>query len=799
MLAPVAVALVLALVFQSALALLMGVIGPLMVVGGWWESRRRGALKHSAALLEFEDQLVEHEGVVERARRDVRERATRLHPGIQDWAHDALWRGPPPATETLSVGHTRWYPPPGHPLAGTGAIGGMPALVDMTRGLALVASGDQHSLWRALALQWRAHSHAVIPSWDLGDQPPRDFRGPSRLVWVSASSDIPAECLAVVIHRGGVMAELHVPGEPPQDVVLPTLSHAEAMRIPRGRLGVSDVVDSEPDLARRDQLWVALAQRGPFFDLLAEGPHTVVWGATGSGKSVTVVALGSSLARHYPPDHVVCVLIDFKGGAGLAPLAALPHTVGWVTDLAPDSSRRALRGLRSEMTRRERILEAAARADWSELDSSLEAPRLVIVIDEVAWLLANQPLWAEVITDIAARGRSLGVHLVLSTQRLSGVITRAMMANISFRVCGRVTDEAELREGMPDASASLASALRHVRPGQALVAGALSPPQMSAVDQALPSFRDDSPASWKVWADALPAVIPWRDGGMGESPWAWRECLDTHSAVSVPGLMGPGLPGSGLLRTGSVAIVGDRFSGRTSAAYALAWTHAGALMAPHDGASLWVCLNAVSGTDRTLVVDDVDILLHGTPPEGEAFLVDALEGFSGALLMTMSARHRLSRSLSRLASQVLVMPIAKPEDRDVWGASSRSCPGAGVWNGEDIQVVHGAPAPTLWVAADLSQPPERSQVPVVVTNTPEEWAGSPITEVIDSTHHSSAWAALARYRVGQPILIDGLNHRDVRSLLQGGPWIPPLSPPEGSLWLWDGSRPVLTKRERWRG
>lgn len=360
--APVALAVVLALAFESVLALLMGALGPLMVLGGWWESRRRSVVKHDAATLEHENRLLDYETDVIRARRDVLDRATRLHPGISDWAANPLWRGLSPAAKTLSVGRTRWQPPPEHPLGGTGAITGMPALVEMTQGLALVADADQSGLWRAIALQWRAHSpQAVMPSWDLTEEPPRDFRGASRLVWVTALGDVPEECQAMIIHRSGLMAQLHTPGELPKDVQLDSLSHAEAMRLPLERLGVGGVVSAPPDLSRLDQLWVALAPQGPFFDLLSEGPHTIVWGATGSGKSVSVVTLVGSLANRYSPERVVCVLVDFKGGAGLAPLQSLPHTVGWVTDLAPETSSRALRGLRAEVTRRENSRGRAAR------------------------------------------------------------------------------------------------------------------------------------------------------------------------------------------------------------------------------------------------------------------------------------------------------------------------------------------------------------------------------------------------------------------------------------------------------
>ncbi len=782
--APVALAVVLALVFDSGLALLMGALGPLMVLGSWWESKRRSVAKHDRALLEHENRLVDYESEVSRARRDIVERATRLHPGIRDWSTNPLWRGPAPDAQTLSVGRTRWQPPPEHPLGGTGVISGMPALVDMTQGLALVASGDQCSLWRALALQWRAHSpHPLLPLWDLAEDPPPDLRGTSRLVWVSSLTDVPHECQAVLLHRGGALAELHVPGEQPQDLQLDSLSHAEAMRIPRERLGVSEALSPPPDLSRLDQLWAALEPQGPFFDLLSEGPHTIVWGATGSGKSVSVVALVGSLARHYSPDRVVCVLVDFKGGAGLAPLQSLSHTVGWVTDLAPESSSRALRGLRAEMTRRERILQAAGRADWAELEPVEHGPRLVVVVDEVAWLLVNHPLWAEAITDIAARGRSLGVHLVLSTQRISGVITRAMMANIAFRVCGRVTDEAEFREGMPDAGASLLSTLRHARPGQVVVSGATTSPRTCAVEPAQELASDGLPATWKVWGEPLPSLIPWSDCDASAPTWAWQECLDTHSVVPVP------------VSSGSVAVVGDDRSGRTSAAFAIASMRPRSLLAPLDGASLWTCMQEISGTGRALVVDDIDLVLHACGAEGEAFLVSALEGFSGELVMTLSARHRLSRSLSRLAHNVLLMSIAKAENQDLWGSPARSGAGTGYWLGEEIQVAHGAPAPERWM---VEEPPLVTE-PLVLTNSPEDWASSKHGLIIDSADQSGAWAQLARYRGTHPILIDGPSHRELRSLSQTGLWVPPLTPAEGSLWLWDGTKPVLTSRERWRG
>lgn len=781
LLAPAVLAVVLAIVFQSPLALLLGALGPLMVWGGWWESRRQGAKAHEVAELEYENQSISYRQRVDDTRHRTLESAWREHPSLSRWSADPLWRGPRGELTTVSIGARRWEPPSSHELAGTGMLSGMPALVDLTVGLAFVAPTNSVDLWRALALQWRAHSaHGVLPPWESLEDPPRDFRGTSRIVWVEALSAVPDDCRTTVILRRHQMAEIHAPGQAPLDVQLESCSHAQAARVPEGRARVPIRGRELVDVTRSDQLWMGLSPEGSLVDVVAQGPHTIVWGATGSGKSVTVVSMVNSLAQNYPPRALTLVLIDFKGGAGLAPLRPLAHTIGWVSDLAVGGSERALRGLRAEMTRRERILAAHGCVEWSELDQALGYPRLVVVIDELAWLLTNHPQWAEAITDTLARGRSLGVHLILSTQRLSGVVTRAMMANISLRLCGRVSDESEVTQWMPDISPALVSSLRHLPPGHVVLAGALAQPAIHAVTPGEVTVDEHESSSWRVWGEPLPPIIPWQPGH-----WAWQECWDTHSWISVSSPLGQG----------PFAIVGDHSSGRTSAAHALAQDGESPLLAPADAASVWAALTDPSGTTRLLVIDDIDVLLQSAGPEGEACVMDALEGFSGSLIMTMGPHHRLSRSLARLATQVLVLGIAKPEDQDVWGRSPRLVPGAGLWRGEDIQVVHDVTPPALWEPEE----PELSEEPLVLTQRPEFWEAFSSDRIIDPTDHGAAWSALEATRGTRPVLFDGLSHRDVRALGSGVLWIPPLVPPEGLLWLWNGVRPVLTSRERWLG
>jgi S-DNA-T family DNA segregation ATPase FtsK/SpoIIIE len=283
---------------------------------------------------------------------------------------------------------------------------------------------------------------------------------------------------------------------------------------------------------------------GPFgIDLKKDGPHGLVAGTTGSGKSELLQTLVASLAVANRPDEMTFVLIDYKGGSAFADCARLPHTVGMVTDLSPHLVERALRSLSAELTRREQLLARAGAKDIEdyqrERDKSLlegpesrtsrgygppgpgvspggtvlpretvrnggyrgssprettasprsfgpagaglirsrslrsgppEAdiggyggslprektalPRLVIVIDEFASMVRDLPDFVTGLVNIAQRGRSLGIHLILATQRPSGVVSADIRANTNLRIALRVTDPGESADVVdsPDAA-----------------------------------------------------------------------------------------------------------------------------------------------------------------------------------------------------------------------------------------------------------------------------------------------------------------------------------------------------------
>jgi DNA segregation ATPase FtsK/SpoIIIE, S-DNA-T family len=187
--------------------------------------------------------------------------------------------------------------------------------------------------------------------------------------------------------------------------------------------------------------------QGPFsFDLRDEGPHMLIAGTTGSGKSELLRTLVAAAAARMPPHRMSFLLIDYKGGAAFAPCAALPHVVDVVSDLDEHLAERALVSLNAELKRREQILAEHGAKDLLELARRRPEhapPLLVIAVDEFAKLREEIPDFVDGVVDIAQRGRSLGVHMVLAAQTLRNAFTPAIRANTNLRVALRVADESE--------------------------------------------------------------------------------------------------------------------------------------------------------------------------------------------------------------------------------------------------------------------------------------------------------------------------------------------------------------------
>ncbi|MGJ7440873.1 FtsK/SpoIIIE domain-containing protein [Aquipuribacter sp. MA13-13] len=246
------------------------------------------------------------------------------------------------------------------------------------------------------------------------------------------------------------------------------------------RAPLDDLLDGSP--AATLERWAAsgsglpvpigMGRAGPVvLDLVAAGPHALVAGTTGSGKSELLRAWLLGLALCHPPEHVAMLLVDYKGGATFDELSRLPHVVGLLTDLDSGATTRVLHSLRAEVRRRERLMAASGARDLDQLRAwrGVDLPRLLVVVDEFRVLAEDAPDVLAEFVRLAATGRSLGLHLVLATQRPAGVVSADIRANTGLRIALRVQDVGESRDVVdrPDAAW-----LPHDRPGRAVVVGA---------------------------------------------------------------------------------------------------------------------------------------------------------------------------------------------------------------------------------------------------------------------------------------------------------------------------------------
>ena len=257
---------------------------------------------------------------------------------------------------------------------------------------------------------------------------------------------------------------------------------------------------------------------GPFrLDLRKDGPHALIAGTTGSGKSEFLQTVVASLAISNSPEQMTFVLVDYKGGSAFKDCAQLPHTVGMVTDLDTHLVGRALTSLGAELRRREHLLAVPGAKDLEDYwalqrhDPSLPViPRLAIVIDEFASLKSELPDFVDGLVTIAQRGRSLGIHLVLATQRPSGVISNDIRANTNLRIALRVTDDAESRDVIDAPDSATIGAHQPGRGYARLGHSSLLPFQSGRVGGARPSVR----TSEAELPPALAWALPWTDIGL---------------------------------------------------------------------------------------------------------------------------------------------------------------------------------------------------------------------------------------------------------------------------------------------
>lgn len=295
---------------------------------------------------------------------------------------------------------------------------------------------------------------------------------------------------------------------------------------------------SSEEVARRwtdsrglESVWCTAAD-GPFVvDLVRDGPHALVAGTTGAGKSELLRSWVVSMAASHDPARVHLVLVDFKGGGAFDAVSRLPHVAAVVTDLDEHLAERALVGLRAELTGREHRLRTAGVGDlrdWPEAAGAAPA-RLVVVVDELATLVAELPAFVDGLVDIAQRGRSLGIHLVLATQRPAGVVTSAVRANVNLRIALRVQSAADAVDVIDDVAAAGLPPLA----GRALVRVGNDP--VAVVQAGWVSGPWVEPTAVSLWPErADPVALPVRGRELDE----WVEAI----AAAAHGFTRPAAP-----------------------------------------------------------------------------------------------------------------------------------------------------------------------------------------------------------------------------------------------------------------
>ena len=191
------------------------------------------------------------------------------------------------------------------------------------------------------------------------------------------------------------------------------------------------------------------------------GPHGLVAGTTGSGKSETLQSYILSMAINYHPHEVSFILIDYKGGGMAQSFDGLPHLAGMITNLGGNGTTRALLSINAEIKHRQRVFneyKVKHIDQYIELYRNGEAdeaiPHLIIIADEFAELKKEQPEFVKALVSAARVGRSLGVNLILATQKPGGVVDDEIWSNTRFRICLRVADKQDSNEMLkrPDAA-----------------------------------------------------------------------------------------------------------------------------------------------------------------------------------------------------------------------------------------------------------------------------------------------------------------------------------------------------------
>ncbi|WP_052226473.1 FtsK/SpoIIIE domain-containing protein [Microbacterium mangrovi] len=571
---------------------------------------------------------------------------------------------------------------------------------------------------------------------------------------------------------------------------------------------------------------IGTSGRTPFvLDLVVDGPHAVVVGMTGAGKSELLISWVTALCAAHGPDDVTFLLADFKGGTAFDALQQLPHVTGVITDLDGSGARRALQSLSAELRWREAQLVQAGARDIR--DERVTMPRLVVIVDEFAALLAEHPELQAVFTDVAARGRALGMHLVLGTQRAAGVLRESLLANCPLRICLRVADAADSRAVIgTDAAAAL--------PGGADGRGAaLVRRAADAAPVSVRVARTDAALLTEVarrhplaetprrpWLPELPRQLALADVpdapdgavvlGLADDPENQRQ---VPVLLGERGLLVVGRAGSG--RSTVLATIGAQVVDRLRVEIATD---------PEGG---WDALSELASDDpwgepsaapgSVVLIDDLDALLGGLPPDYAQAAAEHLERFvrgaAGRGIRVAITAARVSGAVARIADAVprrAILATGSRMDHIAAGGDAHDrlpeTPGRAVLDGQMMQFAQTAPrraaapaAPAVWQPADaitgvVVRSGARAGLARILderglaTCTVDEFgehpaARAPLAVIGDPDAWLRNWRALAEVRGGHDLLIDASCAAEYRALTADRELPPYCTPGRNLAWF----------------
>jgi len=736
---PVVAGVVLWLITDSLFALCFAALGPLMLLASFFDgmrsrrrARRRAEGETDAAWQRAEDELVRLHGQEHRMlwHRSPDAAGCLLDPPLRG-------RTPLSAATDLVIGR-------GRTRSRVRASGGdddrsrafreraenlddAPIVVELGGGVCVraarpVASAVVRALVAQLCLRFGPSELSLhgrgVAEWGLEQFPHADRRGARFRLRIGDGAD-PADAVICV----------RTPGEePPEGVttVLECVAPARAVaRTPEGLRDISlEAVSTRqiaciaaavasrsedtaqvPDAVALSELQTAeggdgrLAARfgrgeqgDVLVDLVDDGPHAIVTGMTGTGKSELLTSWVVAIAAAHAPEEVTFVLIDFKGGTAFDPLRSLPHVVAVVTDLDAAGARRGVGSLSAELRRREAALAAAGARD---VTGSPSLARLVIVVDEFAALVQEHPDLAQIFTDIAARGRALGMHLVLGTQRAGGVIRDALAANCPLRLSLRVAEAADSRlvigsevaAALPGGSASRGLVyLRRpedVEPHAVRVA-LTSPHDVAAVTRRWEGAQ--TPAS--PWLPPLPRVIDLPSGsGAPEAGVIVLGRADEPDQQRQPWVH--------LARGDGLGVIGGPGAGKSALIRIVHAQIPDAVVIPNDVEEAWDAVaELATGRHGMVLCDDLDVLLAQYPAEHAQLFLSRWERIvrspAGVVITSSRATGPVGRLLDGLSHRALLRLSGRVEHISAGGESAafdpHRPPGRGVVDGRDVQI-----------------------------------------------------------------------------------------------------------------